>query len=66
MFFVNFAELDDWLGIYSSSADNNDLGDAEIAWMWTCGNKECRGMVSSNNLAFMNIFDMGTFKIHLI
>ena len=33
--------------------------------MYTCGNKQCRGVVSSSFYSFQ-IFEMGTYQVHLI
>jgi hypothetical protein len=57
---------EDWMGIYDASITPTELGDDYIDWMWTCGNKECRGLVSSNMVAFMDIFPPGTYRLHLI
>jgi hypothetical protein len=41
------------------------LSDAAFDWMYTCGNKQCRGVVQSSLFSF-EIYETGTYRIHLI
>lgn len=58
--------FDDWIGVYPSSADPNDLGDPSDRWVWACGTKVCRGSVDAGTVTFRNLGAVGEFKISLI
>lgn len=58
-------DLDDWLGLYPASADPGNLTDDTVAWMYTCGNKQCRGIVQSSLYTFQTRVP-GTYRVHLI
>jgi hypothetical protein len=49
--FVNCDAMDDdWIGVYPSWVDPNDLGLSPVLWLWTCGSQGCRGAVEKNVL----------------
>ncbi len=41
---------DDWIGLYPSSDDLNDLPNPDI-WSWACGTQFCRESVTTNSIA---------------
>lgn len=43
---------DDWVGVYYSDADDNNLGDNYRLWVWACGNQVCRGKVYVGSITF--------------
>lgn len=51
--------------MYAAGNSSSVLSDNSIAWMYTCGNKQCRGVVQSSFYAFQ-IFEAGSYRIHLI
>jgi hypothetical protein len=57
---------DDWLGVYDSQANIRDLGDDLVSWMWTCGDQECEGEVSSSVLEFTDVLEPGNYNVYLI
>jgi hypothetical protein len=51
--FVNCEALeDDWIGIYPSYVDADDLGMSPVLWVWSCGNQGCRTPVRRGNVTF--------------
>jgi hypothetical protein len=58
---------DDWLGVYDSQDNSRELGGGDlVSWMWTCGDQECEGEVSSSVLEFSDVLEPGNYKVHLI
>jgi hypothetical protein len=56
---------DDWLALYPADEDPLALTDDFVNWMYSCGNKQCRGVVQSSFYSFQ-AFVPGTYRIHLI
>lgn len=56
---------DDWVALYAADEDPSNLSDVAVEWMYTCGNKQCRGVVQSSFYVFQ-IFEPGTYRIHMI
>jgi hypothetical protein len=49
--FVNCgARDDDWIGIYPSWVDPDNLGLSPVLWLWTCGSQGCRGVVEKGSV----------------
>lgn len=45
-------EYEDWVGVYYSSANNENLGDDYKLWVWSCGNQSCRAKVEVGSITF--------------
>ena len=56
---------DDWLGVYQVDESQLALSEDSFEWMYTCGNKQCRGVVQSNLVTFQ-LYEEGSYRIHLI
>lgn len=59
-------EDDDWLGIWDANANPSALENNAADWMWSCGNKQCRGIVETNLVAFLDFYDEGSYRLHLV
>ena len=44
-------EADDWIGIYGTNEDYENLGFPRF-WVWTCGDQQCSGLVESGTATF--------------
>jgi hypothetical protein len=72
-------EVDDWVGVYYSTEDNQDLGNDYRLWVWACGNQVCQGTVEVGAITFDNGYPQEagtdswpleasdeTYQVHLI
>jgi hypothetical protein len=59
----------DWVAIYEASQNATALlEDDSLDWMFTCGDQDCSGVVSSEVVAFSQspVIGGGTYRAHLI
>ena len=53
------------MGLYQFDESHLALSEDSFEWMYTCGNKQCRGVVQSNLVTFQ-LYEVGSYRIHLI
>jgi hypothetical protein len=67
--FVSFNNCDpledDWIGVYPSDADPENLGSASV-WVWSCGTIDCEGARSNDVFPIEQDLPPGTFKAFLV
>jgi hypothetical protein len=56
---------DDWIGIYASNEDPNNLGEP-IGWLWACGDLVCSESIDEGEAIFREARGFGRFQVFLI